>query len=364
MKAKAAVFTAPNTPFEVREFEVTETPAGYGRSELIASGVCGTDLHIYKGKLAMPVPSIIGHEFVGKLTDCDPEEAGKFGLKIGDNVIADIAVPCGRCLLCRTGDDANCVNMGVTNGESITKPPYLYGGYAEVNYTPLSNLIRIPEGVDPKAAAVFGCPGPTVIHSVRLGKKAGFEIGPDTVAAVQGLGPVGCFAVAYLKALGVKKLYAIGARYNRKRSGLIKKLGADEVLSLEKDGVEGITEKLLSENEGLGVDLCVECSGAPSALPLGMNVLRNRGIYLIPGQYSNSGSISIPPEIITFKALRFIGSSQYSVIDVRDYLEFMRTNKKLEPDVLALGAFYSVSDVNKAFGDALAGKNVKTLLAK
>lgn len=364
MKAKAAVFIAPNKPFEVREFDVTETPKGYGRSELIASGVCGTDIHIFKGKLAMPVPSIIGHEFVGRLLDCDAETAARFGLKAGDNVIADIAVPCGECLLCRTGDDANCVNMRDTNSESIDKPPHLYGGYAEVNYTPLSNLIKIPEGVDPKAAAVFGCPGPTIIHSARLARRAGFEIGADTTAVVQGLGPVGCFAVVYLKAMGVKKVYAIGAHDNPGRSALISKLGAEEVFSLEKHGEDTITKKLLSENGGLGVDLCIEASGAPSAITLGMKALRNRGLYLIPGQYSNSGSISIPPEIITFKALRFIGSSQYSIIDVRDYLEFMRTHKELEKTILSLGTFYSVSDVNKAFEDAMAGKNIKTLLTK
>ncbi|MBP5312210.1 MAG: alcohol dehydrogenase catalytic domain-containing protein [Clostridia bacterium] len=364
MKAKAAVFTAPNTPFEVREFDVTATPPGFGRSELIASGVCGTDLHIFRGKLDMPVPSIIGHEFVGKLTDCDPAEAAKYGLKKGDNVIADIAVPCGKCLLCRTGDDANCVNMRDTNSESIDKPPYLYGGYAEVNYTPLTNLLKIPEGVDPKAAAVFGCPGPTIIHSVRLARRAGCGPGPETTAVVQGLGPVGCFAAVYFKALGVKKIYAVGAHDNPGRADLLKKLGADEVLSLEKDGEDAITDKILSENDGLGADLCAECSGAPSALTLGMNVLRNRGLYLIPGQYSSSGNVSIPPEVITFKALRFIGSSQYSVIDVLDYLEFMRAHKELEKTVISLGSFYSVSDVNAAFKDALTGKNIKTLLVK
>ena len=67
----------------------------------------------------------------GKLTDCDPAEAEKYGLAMGDNVIADIAVPCGECLLCKTGDDANCVNMGVTNGGSIEEAPYLWGGYTE-----------------------------------------------------------------------------------------------------------------------------------------------------------------------------------------------------------------------------------------
>ena len=363
MKAKAAVFLGPGVPFEVREFDVTETPRGYGRSELIASGVCGTDLHFYRGTLTVPTPTVLGHEFVGRLVDCDPDEAARYGLKPGDNVVADIAVPCGKCLLCRSGDDANCVRMGLTNGGSIDEPPYLYGGYAEVNYTPLSNLIRIPDELDPRAAAIFPCPGPTVIHAVRLARRAGVSFDGAT-AAVQGLGPVGWFAVLYLKALGVKKLLVVTAHSDAPREALTRKLGADEVLSLEASGEDAVAAALQRENDGLGVDLCFEASGAPAAVPLGMAALRNRGAYLIPGQYSNRGGVSIQPQLITFKALRLIGSSQYSVRDVRDYLSFLAARPALCETILPLASCYPVEDVNRAFADALAGRNGKTLLVK
>ena len=364
MKAKAAVFMGANQPFDVREFEVTATPAGYGKSRLIASGVCGTDLHFHRGKLFIQPPTVIGHEFVGQLEDCDEAEAAKYGLKKGDNVIADIAVPCGECLLCRTGDDANCVNMQVTNGGSIEVAPYLYGGYAEVNYTPLTNLVKIPEELDPTMVATFACPGPTAVHAFRLGKQAGFVPDASTVAVVQGLGPVGCFAIIYLKAMGVKKIYAVTARENAEREALVKALGADEVLCLKRDGTENVTKRLQAENGGLGVDLCFEASGAPAAVAQGMNVLRNRGVYLIPGQYSNSGGIEIQPQMITFKALRIIGSSQYSMVDVEDYLAFLCAHKEVHETILSLGTHYKVADTNAAFADAEAGKNIKTLLVK
>ena len=74
MKAKAAVFTGALKPFDVREFNITKTPSGYGKSELIASGVCGTDLHFHRGKLFIQPPTVIGHEFVGKLVECDEKE--------------------------------------------------------------------------------------------------------------------------------------------------------------------------------------------------------------------------------------------------------------------------------------------------
>ena len=362
IQAKAAIFTGAGQPMEIREFPVTATPAGYGRSDLIASGVCGTDLHFYRGTLAVGTPSIIGHEFVGKLTDCDPAEAEQYGLTIGDNVIADIAVPCGECLLCKTGDDANCVNMGVTNGGSIEEAPYLWGGYVEVNFTPLSNLVKIPEGLDPTAVAVFACPGPTAMHAFRLGVQAGLDWAQINVAVVQGAGPVGSYAAMYMKAMGVPKVCVIAKNISPEREALLRKLGVDEVYDLATDAA--ITEKLQAENGGLGVDLCYEASGAPNAFPQGMNILRNRGIYLVPGQSSNSGGIEIQPQLITFKAVRIIGSSQYSMIDVKDYLAFLEQNPALVPVIRDLAACYPVSEANKAFEDALAGKNVKTVLVK
>ncbi len=362
MKAKAAVFMGIGKPFDIREFDVTATPAGYGRSALIASGVCGTDLHFFRGGLLIDPPTVIGHEFVGRLEDCDPAEAEKYGLSIGDNVIADIAVPCGECLLCKSGDDANCVNMGVTNGGSIEEAPYLWGGYVQVNYTPLANLVKIPAGLDPTAVAVFACPGPTAMHAFRLGAQAGLDFAQIKVAVVQGAGPVGSYAAMYMKAMGVPKVYVIAKNVSAEREALLRKLGVDEVLDLAVEGAEAITKRLQAENGGLGVDLCYEASGAPNAVPQGMNILRNRGFYLIPGQYSNSGGIEIQPQIITFKAVRMIGSSQYSMIDVRDYLAFLEQNPALVSSIRELATCYSVAETNKAFEDALAGKNVKTVL--
>lgn len=364
MKAKAAVFTGVLKDFEVREFEVTECPKGYGQMELIASGICGTDLHFHNGKLAIQPPTVIGHEFVGKITDLDESEAEKYGLKKGDNVIADIAVPCGECILCQSGDDANCVNMQVTNGGSIEVAPYLYGGYAEINYTPLSNLVKIPEAVDPTVAATFACPGPTSIHACELAKKAGVDFEKINVAVVQGLGPVGTFSVMYLKALGVKTVYAITAGDDITRENTALTLGADKVFNLTREGVDAVTAALQAENGGLGVDLCIECSGAPAAVVQGMSILRNRGVYLVPGQYSASGGIEIQPQMITFKALHIIGSSQYSMCDVHTYLAFLEAHPELFDRIRKLGTAFPVSEINEAIAYAKSGKNVKTLLVK
>lgn len=364
MKAKAAVFTGANKPFEVREFDVCSAPAGYARMDLLASGVCGTDVHFHKGKLGANAPSIIGHEFVGKITDINAEEGENFGLALGDNVIADIAVPCGECLLCKNGDDANCVNMKVTNGGSIDVAPYLYGGYAEVNFTPLTNLIKIPDGIDPLVACVFACPGPTAMHAFALANNAGVSLKNVHSAVVQGLGPVGMYALMYLKAIGVERVFAINAGNNPQREALATKFGAEKIFNLSVTPAEQITAELQKENGGLGVDLVFEASGAPSAIVQGLDILRNRGTYLVPGQYSNSGGITIQPQLITFKALHIIGSSQYSVADVKNYLAFLAEHPELHQDIASMANCYKISQANQAFADAEAGLNGKTIFVK
>ena len=218
--------------------------------------------------------------------------------------------------------------------------------------------------MDPTVAATFACPGPTAIHAVRLAKTGGVDFSQVHVAVVQGLGPVGIFAVMYLKSLGIEKVYAITAGNNEKREAQALKLGADRIFNLTREGEATITAALAAENGGLGVDLCFEASGAPVAVRQGMEILRNRGIYLVPGQYSASGGVEIQPQLITFKALHIIGSSQYSVIDVRDYLEFLRTHPELHSEIEKLANKYRIDDINAAFADAKAGQNIKTMLVK
>ena len=117
-------------------------------------------------------------------------------------------------------------------------------------------------------------------------------------------------------------------------------------------------------SKGVGADLVLEASGNPRAIPQGMELLRNRGFYLVPGQYSDSGEVAIKPQLITFNALRIIGSSQYSMCDVEAYIDFMLRHPERHEQIRSLAASYRVEDINQAFPDVRAGKNIKTLLVK
>ncbi len=360
--AKAAVFKGPNVPFEIKEYKITTPPKGYARISLIASGVCGTDLHIHKGKLGIEPPKIIGHEFVGRVEELSSEDIKEYDIYVGDNVIVNIASPCGECLLCKTDDDANCINMGVTNGGNPENSPHFWGGFAEVNYSPVKNLIKVPKQLSPKTVSVFACAGSTAIHAFNLGKRANVDMNNMNVAVVQGLGPVGMFAVGYLAAIGIKHVIAITGKENIKRESIAKSFGVSKVFSLDMNTIEDVIAYIKSVNDGIEADLVFEASGNVNAVPQGIQMLRNRGVYLVPGQYSSSGGVKMNPELITFKAIHIIGSSQYSVSDVLSYLKFLEENERLYPVIDSMITEYPISKINEAFDDIKAARNIKTIL--
>jgi len=360
---KAAIMVGVNQPLEVREYPLTAPRKGTALLELAASGVCGTDIHILKGKIPVHVPMAIGHEFVGQVLEMDAADSAAVGIRPGDYAVVDIACPCGHCPLCEDGDDANCVHMGVTNGGNPDDAPHFHGGYGEYTYAPVENLIRIPDGLDPKMVSVYACAGPTTMHAFSLAKQANCGLEKAKVAVVQGLGPVGTFAIMYLKTLGVGHIIAVTGRDQAAKKEMALRLGATEVHSVAAEGEEAINARI-REISSLGADLVFEGSGNPAAIPQGMAMLRNRGTYLIPGQYSNSGTVAISPQMITFNALRILGSSQYSVVDVKAYLAFLEAHPELHETIASLATAYPVAQANQAIADAAAGKNIKTVLVK
>jgi D-arabinose 1-dehydrogenase-like Zn-dependent alcohol dehydrogenase len=239
MKKKCAVFQGAGKKFAVREFDVASPQTGYAGLDLISSGICGTDVHICEGRLAMPdMPLIIGHEFIGRIREIgagNAVDAMGNKLAVGDIAISCVAIPCGKCLNCLAGETASCLAFGVTYVKNVEEEPHFHGGFAEYLYSPFANLIKLPENVDPFAAAAFPCGGPTVIRSCVYG--GGLKAGELVV--IQGNGSLGIFAAAYAKQHGCK-VVVIGSGANAKRVDLTMAVGPDKFFDFRKDSPETI----------------------------------------------------------------------------------------------------------------------------
>ena len=366
MKKKCAVFHGAGQAFEVREFEVAAPGKNTAGLKLVSSGICGTDVHIYQGYLKMPdFPLIPGHEFIGTIDALGPGAAADAlgnELHCGDIAVACVAVPCGKCFNCLRGERASCLNFGVTYVRNVCEAPHFHGGFAEYLFSPTENLVRIPDGVDPFAAAAFPCGGPTVIRACAYG--GGLEKGELVV--IQGNGPLGLFALAWAKAHGCRAA-VIGSTANPQRMELTRKLEPELFFDYRRDTPEAI-RKAVAEHaselaRGDGADVVIETSGSADAFPFGLTLLRTRGRYFVPGQYSDRGPVSIPPHMITFRALRIFGSGQYTMQDIGTYLDFLRAHPELQAVFRGLIRKYRVDEVNAAMADAADGNAVKAVFA-
>lgn len=360
--AQAAVFTGPNQPLAIRAYPVTPPRGNYVLLGLLRSGICGTDVHIAEGRLAIPAPFIPGHEFVGTVRALGPRaktDALGQPLREGDTVMACVAKPCGHCFNCAQDETASCLAFGVTYLKDPDHSPHFFGGYGEVLYHPAAGLLRVPQGLDLDAVSAFPCAGPTVIRAMDF---AG-QLAKGELVVVQGAGPVGLFAVAWAAKAGCT-VVSIASGSNPRRMALARKLGAQVVLDYRKTTVDERRARVLKIaaklKRGDGADVVVEASGVPSAIPEGLGLVRTLGRYLVPGQYSASGGVEIQPQLITFKAIKIVGSGQYKVSDLRTYLRFLRKY----PDIQRAFAQcithrYRIADANVALTDAAAGRSVK-----
>lgn len=350
---------------EVREYPVLAPAAGQALLSLQRSGVCGTDIHIVTGRLGLPAPLILGHEFVGRIAQLGSGAAVDglgHSLAVGDTAIACVALPCGACFSCGHGHTASCMNFGVTYVADPAKAPHFFGGFAEYLHSPATSLVKVPVGLQLDAVAATPCAGPTVIRAFEYG---GYPE-PGELVVVQGTGPVGLFAIAWAAKTGCT-VVAIGSSSSPQRLELAKALGASVVLDYRQtppeERAKTVADLAARLGRGNGADLVVEGSGSPAAIPEGMNLLRTLGRYLIPGQYSMSGGAEIQPQLFAFKALRLIGSGQYTLRDIGTYLDFLARYPDVQTTLArTLTHRFTVADINAAMQTAEAGKSIKTVL--
>lgn len=365
MNKHLTVFQGAQKEFTIKAYPVLKPETGMAGLELITSGICGTDVHIHGGYLGMPdLPLVIGHEFIGQVTALGAGAAADalgHTLHVGTIAIACVAVPCGLCLNCRKGETASCLAFGVTYVKSSEEPPHFHGGFAEYLFSPARNLVSLPKEVDPLAAAAFPCGGPTIIRACAYG--GGLDSGELVV--IQGNGPLGLFATAWAKAHHCHVI-VIGSAANPQRTELTRRFGADLFIdyrnNTDAEILAQITAQASTLKRGNGADVVIETSGAPTAFSLGLKMLRTRGRYYVPGQYSDRGTVAIEPHAITFKALQIIGSGQYTLADIGTYLHFLKCHPELQTLFAETLQKFPVGDVNQAMAAAERGDVIKAVL--
>ncbi|MGH2781639.1 MAG: zinc-binding dehydrogenase [Thermoleophilaceae bacterium] len=311
---QAVTFQAPG---EVRVEDRPE-PELLERDDAIvgveATGVCGSDLHIYHGRVAIEPGFTLGHEFVGTVV-----AAGEAVTEVGegDRVLGCYCSACGNCFFCRRGDFHKCDDGRVFgHGKTLGS---LQGAQAERVLVPHANLTlrRAPEGMSDDAALFAGDVMGTGWHAVD---QAGIR--PGDTAAVLGLGPVGLCAVQAARAAGAAKVVAIDTV--EERLAIAERFGAEPVHLTEDDPRAAVKRA----TEGRGVDAAIDAVGHPDAFELAARVTRKAGTVAAIGVYAER--VPVHMGIVWIKALT-IRTGHANVIGHVDRVLAMMVAGVLDP---------------------------------
>jgi 2-desacetyl-2-hydroxyethyl bacteriochlorophyllide A dehydrogenase len=252
-----------------------------------ATGVCGSDLHIYRGRVVIEAGFTLGHEFVGTVT-----AAGNAVTEVseGDRVLGCFCSACGSCFFCRRGDFHECEEGRVFgHGRALGS---LQGAQAEQVLVPHANLTlrRVPGAMSDDVALFAGDVMGTGWHAVD---QAGIR--PGECAAVIGLGPVGLCAVQAARAAGAAKVIAVDTVEDRLRMAEI--FGAEPVHLTEEDP-RGAVKRATG---GRGADAAIDAVGHADALELAARLTRKAGTISAIGVYTER--IEVHMGIVWIKGL-------------------------------------------------------------
>lgn len=212
------------------------------------TAICGTDMHIYNwdswSQKTIPVPMIVGHEYLGEVVDMGQEVRG---FDIGDRVSGEGHITCGHCRNCRAGRRHLCRN---TQGVGVNRQ----GAFAEYLVIPAFNAFKIPDNISDDLASIFD-PFGNAVHTALS-----FDlVGEDVL--ITGAGPIGIMAAGVAKHVGAR--HVVITDINDYRLSLAEKLGATRAVNVAKEKLEDVMQELHMTE---GFDVGLEMSGVPAAL--------------------------------------------------------------------------------------------------
>lgn len=272
------------------------------------AGICGTDVHLWHGRLKVPTPFILGHEAVGRIeqlgSEVSTDTVGQ-PVSVGDRIMWSPGVACNRCYFCLIGEITKCRARKVYG---VVFPchtqPHLFGDFSEYVYLiPGASFFKVPDAPSNEALIAFGCAGPTMIHGFE--RVGGARPGDSVV--VQGAGPVGLFALILAKGSGARKVVVVGGP--RARLQMAKEFGADHTLDIDEtpDSMDRV-RKVQELTDQIGADIVIDAAGVPAAVGEGWRMTRDAGRYLEVGQYTDRGTVPLNPHDVTRKHITIFGS--------------------------------------------------------
>ena len=310
---RAAIATGVNAPLSMMERDTPEPGPGDVLVKVIACGVCFTDLGLLRGHYPFArFPIIPGHEITGTVAAIGP---GVPGLEVGDVVGGQFLYDSdGTCDYCVRGDQILCPHKRITG-------LVVDGGYAEYVLLRGGFVTKLPDGLDPVAAAPLFCAGLTAFNGLR---RAGAT--PSSRVAVIGSGGIGALAIQYAAAIGAR-VAVIGRQARGEQRA--RELGAE--LFIASEDTDAVAA--LKAWDG-GADIILNAAPSNEAASAVLTGLAPDGTLLLCG-YDNQPLV-LPVQPMVLNRLHVMATPSGSPHDTRDTLAFSAQHNIL-PEITRIG---------------------------
>jgi L-iditol 2-dehydrogenase len=308
--------------------------------EVKTCGVCGSDVHVWRGKHPFTsYPIIQGHEFAGLIASVGK---GVAGLSPGRKVTVEPSLVCGKCYPCRHGKYNICDNLKVMGFQTD-------GCHRNFFAVPAQKVIPLPDEMSFEAGAMVE-PTAVGVHAV---KKAALKEG--STAVILGAGPIGLLTMQVAKGLGAAKVMITDIVDFRLEAA--RRLGADCVVNAYHQDIPTAVNQEFGKD---GADLIFECVGAEQALETAIQTARKGSRIIVVGVVGGRPPLSIG--LLQDRELEMIGTLMYMQEDFLTAIELINSGK-VTPEEMITNRF-KFGDLPQAYREADENKdrNLKVMV--
>lgn len=315
----AAVFVGPDAPLELREIAIPDPSGSAILVEVVACTLCGSDLHTLHGRRTVPVPTILGHEILGRVAALGPEaprrDAAGRPLAEGDRVTWSVVAHCGDCFYCRRGLPQKCERQVKYGHEPLRPGLELTGGLAgHCLLVPGTTVLRIPDHLPDAVACPANCATATVAAALdAAGPIAGRRV------LVAGSGMLGVTATAWSRILGAEAVIACDIAPERRT--LARQFGGTHAVA-----PTDLAATALESTGGYGVDLALEMTGAAESIEAILPLVRLGGVVVLVGSVFPTRPVPVAPEQIVRRCLTVRGIHNYAPSHLHAALDFLASH--------------------------------------
>lgn len=322
---QAAYLVEPGR-FDVREVPRPVPGPGEALIRIARVGICGTDVHIFNGHYAADkLPLIPGHEFTGTVESVGE---GVGDLPVGQKVVVDMNIGCGRCYWCRRNEVLNCPEMqqmGIT----------IDGAFAEFMTVPSRLVIKAPDSIPFQTLALTE----PLACVVRAARKAGITFGQSVV--VLGAGPIGNLHVQLLRTIGAAPIIVSDISEDRVRMAL--EVGADVGVTDPKT----LHDQVIAATDGRGADIVIESVGLTHLYEQALTLIRKGGHIAAFGLTGDEAVLPLPILRAILQENSIKGSVAGMGQDMHDALTLL-VHGRIRTEAFT-GASYALEDIQQAF---------------